>query len=147
MPSISHTAGTRDSRDRLTPAPSAKLNTRSGGVFRTASMKGRPSPSSLTVWPSERNTSAMAFTVTGESNSSWRSSGAPTGRGPPGLSVQAIPIRTADSSGTDSRGQRQSEILLRATWDGYARRFRKGTSAAVYLGAVGFDLLYNVQAL
>ena len=60
----------RDSRERLTPVPSAKLNTRSGGSRRTASMNCRPSPSSVTVWPSARNTSLIALTVTGESNSS-----------------------------------------------------------------------------
>ena len=81
MPSISHTAGTRASRERLMPVPSAKLNTRSGGWRRTASRKGRPLPSFVTVWPRPRRTAAIASTVAGESNSSCQSSGAPAGGG------------------------------------------------------------------
>ena len=98
MPSISSSAGTRASRLRETPVPSLKLKTNSGGAFRSASIIGRPLPSSVTVCPSARSASAMARMVAGESNSSWRSSGAPAGSGPAGLRSKAMPMCIGGSS-------------------------------------------------
>ena len=97
MPSISQTAGTLASRERLVPTPSAKLNTKSGGSRNSASNNGLPSPISTTSCPKPRNTSPIARMVTGESNSSCRSSGAPGGSGSSGFKSKAMPIFMAKS--------------------------------------------------
>ena len=94
MPSISQTAGTRASRERLTPGPLGEVEHEVRRVVEDG-FEERPAVAQFDDrrGRAPRSTSAMALTVTGESNSSCRSSGAPAGSGSSGFRVKAMPIR------------------------------------------------------